>query len=279
VKDAVFGTLVLAEAAHRLAEKYNILIGLHTDHCQPKKVDGFLRPLIAATAERRAAGNGNLFNSHMFDGSELDIKANMEISKDLLKLCVENEIILEVEAGVVGGEEDGIDHSDVPADKLYTTPEDMVYVHEELSPIGRYMFAATFGNVHGHYKPGAVKLRPEILKNGQEAVIGKFGQDAEFDLVFHGGSGTPSDQLQETLDYGVIKMNIDTDTQYAFTRPVVDHIMKNYDGVLKIDGEIGAKKAYDPRSYIKLGENGVATRMGEACDDLKSTGQTIFGKV
>jgi len=237
VKDAVFGTLVLAEAAHRLAEKYDILIGLHTDHCQPKKVDGFLRPLIAATAERRAAGNGNLFNSHMFDGSELDIKANMEISKDLLKLCVENEIILEVEAGVVGGEEDGIDHSDVPADKLYTTPEDMVYVHEELSPIGRYMFAATFGNVHGHYKPG------------------------------------------ETLDYGVIKMNIDTDTQYAFTRPVVDHIMKNYDGVLKIDGEIGVKKAYDPRSYIKLGENGVATRMGEACDDLKSSGQTIFGKV
>ena len=279
VKDAVFGTLVLAEAAHRLAEKYDILIGLHTDHCQPKKVDGFLRPLIAATAERRTAGNGNLFNSHMFDGSELDIKANMEISKDLLKLCVENEIILEVEAGVVGGEEDGIDHSDVPADKLYTTPEDMVYVHEQLSSIGRYMFAATFGNVHGHYKPGAVKLRPEILKNGQEAVIGKFGQDAEFDLVFHGGSGTPSDQLQETLDYGVIKMNIDTDTQYAFTRPVVDHIMKNYDGVLKIDGEIGVKKAYDPRSYIKLGENGVATRMGEACDDLKSSGQTIFGKV
>ena len=279
VKDAVFGTLVLAEAAHRLAEKYDVLIGLHTDHCQPKKVDGFLRPLIAATAERRTAGNGNLFNSHMFDGSELDIKANMEISKDLLKLCVENEIILEVEAGVVGGEEDGIDHSDVPADKLYTTPEDMVYVHEQLSSIGRYMFAATFGNVHGHYKPGAVKLRPEILKNGQEAVIGKFGQDAEFDLVFHGGSGTPSDQLQETLDYGVIKMTIDTDTQYAFTRPVVDHIMKNYDGVLKIDGEIGVKKAYDPRSYIKLGENGVATRMGEACDDLKSSGQTIFGKV
>ncbi len=278
VKDAVFGTLVLAEAAHRLAEKYDILIGLHTDHCQPKKVDGFLRPLIAATAERRAAGNGNLFNSHMFDGSELDIKANMEISKDLLKLCVENEIILEVEAGVVGGEEDGIDHSDVPADKLYTTPEDMVYVHEQLSGIGRYMFAATFGNVHGHYKPGAVKLRPEILKNGQEAVISKFGQEAEFDLVFHGGSGTPSDQLQETLDYGVVKMNIDTDTQYAFTRPVVDHIMKNYDGVLKIDGEIGAKKAYDPRSYIKLGENGVATRMGEACDDLKSSGHTIFGK-
>ena len=279
IKDAVFGTLVLAEATHRLAEKYDILIGLHTDHCQPKKVDGFLRPLIAATAERRAAGNGNLFNSHMFDGSELDIKANMEISKDLLKLCVENEIILEVEAGVVGGEEDGIDHSDVPADKLYTTPEDMVYVHEQLSGIGRYMFAATFGNVHGHYKPGAVKLRPEILKNGQEAVIGKFGQEAEFDLVFHGGSGTPSDQLQETLDYGVIKMNIDTDTQYAFTRPVVDHIMKNYDGVLKIDGEIGVKKVYDPRSYIKLGENGVATRMGQACDDLKSSGQSIFGKV
>ena len=279
IKDAVHGTITLAEAVHRLADRYDILIGLHTDHCQPKKVDGFLRPLIAATAERRAAGNGNLFNSHMFDGSELPLDQNMEISKDLLKLCADNEIILEVEAGVVGGEEDGIDHSDMPADKLYTSPEDMVYVHEQLGGIGRYMFAATFGNVHGHYKPGAVKLRPEILSDGQKAVIEKFGQEAEFDLVFHGGSGTPSNQLQETLDYGVIKMNIDTDTQYAFTRPVVDFMMKHYDEVMMIDGEIGVKKSYDPRTYLKLAENGVATRMGRACDDLKSTGNSIFGKV
>lgn len=279
IKDAVHGAIVLAEAAHRLAEKYDILIGLHTDHCQPGKVDGFLRPLIQATADRRAAGNGNLFQSHMFDGSELPLNENMAISKELLALCAENEIILEVEAGVVGGEEDGIDHSDMPADKLYTSPEDMVQVHEDLSGIGRYMFAATFGNVHGHYKPGAVKLRPEILRDGQKAVTDKFGPEAQFDLVFHGGSGTPQSQLQETLEYGVIKMNIDTDTQYAFTRPVVDHMMKHYDEVLMIDGEIGAKKSYDPRTYLKLAEAGVATRMGRACDDLKSTGQSIFGTV
>lgn len=279
VKDSVFGVITLAEAVHRLAEKYDVLIGLHTDHCQPKKVDGFLRPLIAATAERRAAGNGNLFNSHMFDGSELPLGENMEIAKDLLKVCAENEIILEVEAGVVGGEEDGIDHSDMPADKLYTTPEDMVAVHEALSPLGRYMFAATFGNVHGHYKPGAVKLRPEILRDGQKAVIAKFGAEAEFDLVFHGGSGTPDHELQETLDYGVIKMNIDTDTQYAFTRPIVDFMLKHYDEVLKIDGEIGNKKCYDPRAYLKLAEAGVAERLGTACDDLKSTGKSVYGKV
>ena len=279
VKDAVFGTITLAEAAHRLASKYNVLIGLHTDHCQPKKVDGFLRPLIAATAERRAAGDGNLFNSHMFDGSELPLGENMEIAKDLLKVCAENEIILEVEAGVVGGEEDGIDNSDMPADKLYTSPEDMVAVHEALSPLGRYMFAATFGNVHGHYKPGAVKLRPEILRDGQKAVTEKFGADAEFDLVFHGGSGTPDHELQETLDYGVIKMNIDTDTQYAFTRPIVDFMLKHYDEVLKVDGEIGNKKCYDPRSYLKLAEAGVAERLATACDDLKSTGKSVCGKV
>ena len=279
VKDAVHGTITLAEAAHRLAEKYDVLIGLHTDHCQPKKVDSFLKPLVEATAARRAAGQGNLFQSHMYDGSELPLDQNIAQSKELLELCAANEIILEVEAGVVGGEEDGIDHSDMPADKLYTTPEDMMAVHEALNGIGRFMFAATFGNVHGHYKPGAVKLRPEILRDGQKAVIEKYGQEAEFDLVFHGGSGTPADQLQETLDYGVVKMNIDTDTQYAFTRPVADWILKHYDEVLKIDGEIGVKKSYDPRTYLKLAETGVAERMKEACNDLKSTGKSIFGKV
>lgn len=278
-KDAVLGAIILAEATHRLAEKYDVLIALHTDHCQPGKVDSFLKPLIAETARRREAGLPNLFQSHMLDASELPLKENLELSVDLLKLCAENEIILEVEAGVVGGEEDGVDNSDQPADKLYTTPEDMVAVYEALNGLGRYMFAATFGNVHGSYKPGAVKLRPEILKAGQEAVMAKYGKEAEFDLVFHGGSGTPEDQLRETLEYGVVKMNIDTDTQYAFTRPVVDHIMKNYDGVLKVDGEVGNKKVYDPRSYLKAAEMGVVTRMGEACDDLYSTGKTIFGKV
>ena len=279
VKDAVLGSIVIAEAAHRLAERHDVLIGLHTDHCQPSKVDGFLRPLIAETARRRAAGQGNLFQSHMLDASELPLKENMELSVDLLKLCAENEIILEVEAGVVGGEEDGVDNSDTPADKLYTSPEDMVYVYEQLNGLGRYMFAATFGNVHGSYKPGHVKLRPDILKHGQDAVTAKYGADAAFDLVFHGGSGTPEDQLRETLEYGVIKMNIDTDTQYAFTRPIVDHIMKNYDGVLKVEGEIGNKKVYDPRSYLKAGEAGVAARLAQACDDLKSSGNTVIGKV
>ncbi|MBS0262034.1 MAG: class II fructose-bisphosphate aldolase [Planctomycetes bacterium] len=279
VKDMTLGAIVLAEAAHRLAEKYNVLIALHTDHCQPKKVDGFLRPLIAETARRRAAGLPNLFQSHMLDASELPLADNMKLSKELLKECAKNEIILEVEAGVVGGEEDGVDHSDQPREKLYTSPEDMLAVYDALNGLGRYMFAATFGNVHGHYKPGAVKLRPDILKRGQEAVIGKYGKDAEFDLVFHGGSGTPVEEIRETLGYGVIKMNIDTDTQYAFTRAVADHFFKNYSGVLKIDGEIGDKKQYDPRTYLKLGEKGVAERLGQACDDLLSTGKSLFGTV
>jgi len=279
VKDAVLGAVVLAEAAHRLAERYDVLIGLHTDHCQPGKVESFLKPLIAETRRRREAGDGNLFQSHMLDASELPLKQNMELSQELLKLCAECEIILEVEAGVVGGEEDGMDHSDLPDEKLYTSPEDMLAVYESLHGLGRYMFAATFGNVHGHYKPGAVKLRPDILKQGQEAVIAKHGQEAEFDLVFHGGSGTPRHELEETLAYGVVKMNIDTDTQYAFTRPVADHMFKSYDGVLKIDGEIGNKKAYDPRTYLKQAEAAVTTRLATACDDLHSTGRTIYGKV
>lgn len=279
VKDAVHGVITLAEAAHRLAEKYDVLIGLHTDHCQPKKVDSFLKPLIEATSARRAAGQGNLFQSHMYDGSELPLDQNIAQSQDLLKLCAANDIILEVEAGVVGGEEDGIDHSDMPAEKLYTTPEDMVAVHEALNGLGRFMFAATFGNVHGHYKPGAVKLRPEILRDGQKAVMEKHGDTAKFDLVFHGGSGTPTAQLQETLDYGVVKMNIDTDTQYAFTRPVIDHMLTKYNEVLMVDGEIGVKKSYDPRTYLKAAETGVAARMQKACEDLRSNGKSIFGKV
>ena len=279
VKDMALGAIILAEAAHRLADKYNILIALHTDHCQPAKVDKFLRPLIAETARRRAAGLPNLFQSHMLDASELPLAENIKLSRELLIECAKHEIILEVEAGVVGGEEDGVDHSDQPREKLYTTPADMLAVYEALNGLGRYMFAATFGNVHGHYKPGAVKLKPEILKQGQEAVIAKYGAKAEFDLVFHGGSGTPVEEIRETLAYGVIKMNIDTDTQYAFTRPIADHMFKNYAGVLKVDGEIGDKKAYDPRSYLKLGEKGVAERLGAACDDLLSSGKTLFGSV
>lgn len=280
VKDAAFGSIVLAEATHRLAEKYNVLVGIHTDHCQPKKAESFLKPLIAATAARRSKGENNLFTSHMLDASDLPLEENMKISLEYLKLCAENEIVLEVEAGVVGGEEDGAAGSaDTPAEKLYTTPEDMLAVYEALNGHGRYMFAATFGNVHGSYKPGAVKLRPDILKKGQDAVVAKYGKEAAFDLVFHGGSGSDLSDIRETLDYGVIKMNIDTDTQYAFTRPIVTHVCENIEGVLKIDGEVGNKKAYDPRSYLKKAEQSMAARMMQACDDLCSTGKSIFGQV
>ncbi|MFT4176863.1 MAG: class II fructose-bisphosphate aldolase [Luteolibacter sp.] len=279
VNDAAFGAIVLAEAAHLLAEKYDVLIALHTDHCHPEKVDGFLKPLLEASRKRIAEGKGPLFQSHMFDGSVVDLKENLRISKELLKECADLGIILEVEAGCVGGEEDGHDTSGLPIEKLYTTPEDMVEVYEALQPIGRFLFAATFGNVHGSYKPGAVKLKPSILRDGQAAVIAKHGQDAEMDLVFHGGSGTSESDLRETLDYGVVKMNIDTDTQYAFTRPIARHMFQNVEGVLKIDGEVGDKKAYDPRSYLKKAEISVADRLKEAADDLLSTGKTIFGTV
>lgn len=278
-KDAVLGAIVLAEATHRLAERYDVLIGLHTDHCQPGKIESFLIPLIEETEHRRAEGLPNLFNSHMLDASELPLEENLKLSRRLLERCAASEIILEVEAGVVGGEEDGVDHSDAPAEKLYTTPEDMLSVYESLHGLGRYLFAATFGNVHGAYKPGAVKLRPTILRDGQAAVMEKFGEEAEFDLVFHGGSGSSLEEIRETLDYGVVKMNIDTDTQYAFTRPIAEHMFRNFDGVLKIDGEVGDKKAYDPRAYLKLGEQGLCERMKTACDDLLSTGRTLFGKI
>ena len=277
VKDAAYGCIVLAEAAHRLADKYDILIGLHTDHCQPETAAGFLKPLIEETARRRAAGQSNLFQSHMLDASILPLEENMTISREYLELCAANEIILEVEAGVVGGEEDGAAGTeDTPAEKLYTTPEDMLTVYESLEGIGRYMFAATFGNVHGSYKPGAVKLSPEILKAGQDAVIAKHGQKAKFDLVFHGGSGSAKHEIKETLNYGVVKMNIDTDTQYAFTRPIADHMMTNYEGVMKIDGEIGNKKVYDPRSFLKKGEAAMAARVARCARDLRSAGNSIL---
>jgi fructose-bisphosphate aldolase class II len=279
-KNAALGVIVLAEAAHTLAEQYGVFVALNTDHCPPDQAKSFLEPLIEATAVRRRAGKNNLFQNHMLDASNLPLAENMTLSKHYLAMCAENEIVLEVEAGVVGGEEDGAAGShDTPQEKLYTTPEDMLAVHEALHGVGRYTFAATFGNVHGSYKPGAVKLRPDILRQGQAAVVAKYGPDAEFDLVFHGGSGSSLEEIRETLGYGVVKMNVDTDTQYAFTRPIVTHMCQNIEGVLKIDGEVGNKKAYDPRSYLKKGEESMAARVGLACDDLLSTGRTIFGQV
>ena len=279
VKDMVLGAITLAEHVQRVADRYNVYIALHTDHCQPKKVDSFLVPLIKETARRRAAGLPNLFQSHMFDGSELPLKENMVTAVELMKMCKDNEIILEVEAGVVGGEEDGVDHSDHPKEKLYTTPEDMVEVYRVLSPVGgRFLFAATFGNVHGIYKPGNVKLRPKILKEGQDAVVKEFGDKAYFDLVFHGGSGSELSDIHETLTYGVVKMNVDTDTQYHFTEAIVKHVDENRSELTHHDGEVANKKKFDPRSYMKKAEENMAKRVGQACKDLKSEGKTIFGK-
>jgi len=277
IKDMAIGAISIAEHVHQMAEHYNLYVALHTDHCQPKKVDTFIRPLIAATARRRAAGQGNLFQSHMYDGSELPLDENMKIAKELMKECVENEIILEVETGVVGGEEDGIDHSDHPAEKLYTTPEDMVGVYEALHPFGgTFMVAATFGNVHGIYKPGNVKLRPKILKEGQAAVTGKFGPEAALFLVFHGGSGSELSDIHETLDYGVVKMNVDTDTQYHFTQPVKEWMIANQDELTHKGDQMANKKKFDPRGYLKKAEESMAARVRTACQDLKSDGKTLF---
>ena len=275
-KDSVLGAIALADAIHTLAEAYDIGVALHTDHCLPDKVDSFLIPLIEETERRRTAGRKNLFNSHMFDGSILPLEENLKKSQELLRRCAKSDIILEVEIGVVGGEEDGVDHG-VPAEKLYTTPEDMLATHEALADVGgRFMLAATFGNVHGVYKPGHVVLRPDILKQGQDAVCARYGDEARFDLVFHGGSGSDLSDIQETLDYGVIKMNVDTDTQYAFTRPIVDHVLCNYEGILKIDGEVGDKKVYDPRSYLKKAEAGMTERVAQCARDLRSSGRSIL---
>lgn len=277
VKDQPLGAISIAEHIHRMADRYEVLIALHTDHCPPTSIDSFLLPLIEESERRVAAGQLPLFNSHMLDASNLALQENLDLSVPLYERLAKLGMMIEIEAGIVGGEEDGAaGGADTPADKLYTTPEDMVEVYRRMDSVnGTYMFAATFGNVHGSYKPGAVKLRPEILKQGQQAIKEKFGADANFYLVFHGGSGSDKSQIKQTLDYGVIKMNVDTDTQYAFTRQVVDHLLSNYDQVLKVDGEVGDKKKYDPRAYLKLAEENMARRVGEACDDLESTGKSL----
>jgi fructose-bisphosphate aldolase, class II len=275
IKDMVTGSAAMAAFAHEVAKKYDINIALHTDHCPKNKLDGFVRPLLAISAERVKRGENPLFQSHMWDGSAVPLKENLEIGQELLALTAAAKIILEVEIGVVGGEEDGVVGE--INDKLYTTVEDCLATAEALGlgEKGRYMAALTFGNVHGVYKPGNVKLRPEILKEVQDAIGAKYGKSKPFDLVFHGGSGSLPQEISDAVDYGVIKMNVDTDTQYAFTRPVVDHMLKNYDGVLKIDGEVGNKKQYDPRAWGKSAEAGLSARVVEACQALRSAGTAI----
>jgi fructose-bisphosphate aldolase, class II len=275
IKNMVAGAVALAEFAHEVAKNYPINVALHTDHCPKDKLDAYARPLLAISAERVKAGGLPLFQSHMWDGSAVPLEENLSIAEELLAQTSAANVILEIEVGVVGGEEDGV--SAEINEKLYTTVEDGLRTVDVLGTgeKGRYITALTFGNVHGVYKPGAVKLRPEVLKEIQEEVGAKIGKERPFDLVFHGGSGSTLEEIRAAVDYGVIKMNIDTDTQYAFTRPVAGHMFTNYDGVLKVDGEVGNKKAYDPRAWGKVAEAGMGKRVVEACEDLRSAGTSL----
>jgi fructose-bisphosphate aldolase class II len=273
VKDMVTGAVALAHFARSVAVRYPVHVALHTDHCPKGKLDGYMRPLVALSKERVARGEDPLFQSHMWDGSAVPLAENLSIASELLDGCAQAHVIMEMEIGVVGGEEDGIVGE--INEKLYSTTEDALATAEALGlgERGRYILAATFGNVHGVYKPGHVTLRPPVLKDIQEAVGAKYGRDKPFDLVFHGGSGSALSEIREAISYGVVKMNVDTDTQYAFTRPIAGHMFTHYDGVLKVDGEVGDKKNYDPRSYGKAGEAAMAARVVEACEDLMSAGK------
>ena len=275
VKDMVTGALALAAYAHEVARSYDVNIALHTDHCPKEKLDGYVRPLLAASSERVQAGGTPWFQSHMWDGSAVPLDENLHIAEELLEKAAAAHVILEIEVGVVGGEEDGVVGE--INDKLYTTPDDAIATVKALGAgeKGRYLTALTFGNVHGVYKPGNVRLRPEILKAAQEAAAAELGHGSDarpFDLVFHGGSGSTAEEIAEAVDYGVVKMNVDTDTQYAFTRPVAGFMFENYDGVLKVDGEVGDKKKYDPRTWGKEAEAAMARRVVEACENLRSAG-------
>ena len=275
VGSSVLGAISLAQHVHMMAEKYDIFVALHTDHCHPEHLESFMLPLLEESEKRVERGERPLFNSHMYDGSPLPLKQNLEKSLQLHKRCRQIGIVLEIETGIVGGEEDGVNNEDAPAEKLYTTPEDMVEVAQRLRSVGKFMYAATFGNVHGVYKPGNVKLRPDILKKGQDAVVAELGEEARHWLVFHGGSGSELSEIHETLNFGVVKMNIDTDTQYAYTKACANHMFSHYDKVLKIEGEVGSKKHYDPRGWMKKGEDSMSERICQAIVDLKSEGKTL----
>ena len=279
VRDMVTGAVALAEFAHVVADRYPVTVALHTDHCPQDKLDNYVRPLLAISQQRVDAGGNPLFQSHMWDGSAIPVDENLDIGTDLLQAAAAAQIILEIEIGVVGGEEDGVEAA--INDKLYTSDEDFAKTIDALgvSDAGdRYLLAATFGNVHGVYKPGNVTLKPQVLGRGQQIAAEKLGLPVgskPFDFVFHGGSGSLKSEIAESLRHGVIKMNIDTDTQYAFTRPLVDHLFTHYDQVLKVDGEVGNKKAYDPRTYLKLAEAAMSARIVEASHDLGSAGRSI----
>jgi fructose-bisphosphate aldolase class II len=274
VKSMAIGAQAMAAFIREAAKGYGITVALHTDHCAKGQLDGFVRPLLEVSAERVKSGLDPLFNSHMWDGSAVPLTENLEIAKELLAKTKAVGSILEIEVGVVGGEEDGVEGGS--GKDLFTTVEDGMATVEALGlgENGRYLTALTFGNVHGSYKPGSVKLKPELLDEIQKAVGAKYSKDLPFDLVFHGGSGSTDKEIADAVSFGVIKMNIDTDTQYAFTRAVAGHMFANYEGVLKVDGEVGNKKAYDPRAWGKLAEASMAARVAQAANQLGSAGKS-----
>lgn len=275
VKARASGALAMAAFVHEAAKNYPITIALHTDHCPKDALDGFVRPLLQASNEIVKAGGEPIFQSHMWDGSAVPLGENLEIAKELIQLTKANRQVLEVEIGVVGGEEDGV--ANEINEHLYTTLDDAIRTVEALGlgEQGRYMAALTFGNVHGVYKPGNVKLRPALLGEIQRGLQEKYGTaEKPLDLVFHGGSGSSAEEIAEAVANGVIKMNIDTDTQYAFSRSIADTVLKNYDGFLKVDGEVGNKKVYDPRSWGKKAESAMAARVVEATQQLGSAGHS-----
>jgi fructose-bisphosphate aldolase class II len=272
--DALAGARALAVAGHELIARCPVPVALHTDHCPPDHVEDFLVPLIAASRDRAARGEPPLFNSHMFDGSTLPLEENLARAAELLDACRSLGIVLEIEVGVVGGVEDGIGDENVDRERLYTTTEDLLQVADVLGTgeRGRYLLAATFGNVHGVYAPGHVQLRPEILGDGQRALAAAH-PGARFDYVFHGSSGSDPADVQAAVSYGVVKLNIDTEAQYAFTRPVADHMLTRYDGVLRVDGSVGDKSAYDPRAWGARAEAGMAAAVAETCAVTGSAGR------
>lgn len=276
VADMALGAEALAEYARVLARRYPVYVGLHTDHAPPDKFDAFVRPLIEGSRRRVEAGEDPLFNSHMFDGSTLPLDANLGRSRVLLDELAALGIVLELEVGVVGGEEDGITGPKANRAELYTSPGDLMRVVDTLGvgDRGRYLVAATFGNVHGVYAPGNVRLRPEILADGQ-AALAVAHPGARFQYVFHGSSGSSPADVRAAIVNGVVKVNLDTDGQYAFTRAIADHLFKNYDGALRVDGDVGRKAAYDPRSWGRKAEAALAERVAESAELYGSAGRSL----
>ena len=275
VKARASGALAFAAFATEVAKNYPVTIALHTDHCPKDALDGFVFPLIAASESEVKAGRNPIFQSHMWDGSAVPLAENLELAREILPRMKAINSILEVEIGVVGGEEDGVSH-DIN-EHLYTTLDDAIATVEALGlgENGRYMAALTFGNVHGVYKPGNVRLKPELLGEIQAGLAKKFGTGPKpLDLVFHGGSGSSDEEIAIAVSHGVVKMNIDTDTQYAFSRSLADTVLRNYDGFLKVDGEVGNKQVYDPRSWGKIAETAMAARVVEATRQLGSAGHS-----